>query len=198
MRNIFVIQSQRMNDSMTQHLNNDDPNEDRGHLGELERFHPDSFGWAMCCCGHDRTEVEDVLQAAYLKVLEGRARYDGKSAFKTWMFGVIRNTAYDWRRRAWRRLRRLVPLAGAEEQHAPEAECEADDEAVETLAELSRAMTALAPRQREVLHLVFYQELSLSEAASLMGVSVGTARRHYERGKARLRLLLKQKQSNNE
>jgi len=40
---------------------------------------------------------------SYLKILEGRARHAGGSAFKTWLFGVIRMTAREQRRRAWLR-----------------------------------------------------------------------------------------------
>ncbi len=52
------------------------------------------------------------------------------------------------------------------------------------------SMDALTARQREILHLVFYQELSVQEAAEVLGMPVGTARTHYERGKTRLRAML--------
>ena len=42
--------------------------------------------------------AEEVLQDVYWKVLEGRARYDGRSTLKTWLFGVVRLTARELRR----------------------------------------------------------------------------------------------------
>ena len=73
---------------------------------QLGRVHAECFGWAMACCRHDHDDAEELLQTVYLSVLDGHARYDGRSSFRTWLFGVIRRTAASERRRAW--LRRLL------------------------------------------------------------------------------------------
>src|SRR5947207_11269546 len=86
---------------------------------ELDRLHPAAFGWALACCAGDRAAAEDTLQASYLKILDGRSRFDGRASFRTWLFSVVRYTAAGLRRRAT--LRRdgcrsrswvLLPTAG--------------------------------------------------------------------------------------
>jgi len=148
---------------------------------ELARGHARSFGWALSCCGWDRAEAEDTLQIAYLKVLDGRARFTGRSSFRTFLFGVIRRTAAE-RRRRQRRSLSWHRRAAAREADAP-APATSESDAARLRAELGQ----LPPRQREVLHLVFYGDLSIREASQVMNVSLGTARVHYERGKRRLR-----------
>ena len=157
---------------------------------DLEELHPASFGWALGCCNGDRGEAEDVLQIAYVKVLEGRARFDGGSAFKTWLFAVIRRTAAERRRGRW--LRSLALARWPTGRGAPQSATtpEALASGAEKARSLRDALLALPARQRELLHLVFYEDLSLEEAARVAGVSVGSARTHYHRGKARLRALL--------
>lgn len=49
--------------------------------------------------------------------------------------------------------------------------------------QLVKALSQLSKRQQEVLHLVFYQDMTIEEAAKIMDVSVGSARKHYSRGK---------------
>ena len=156
---------------------------------EIERLHSASFGWALSCCGWNRQEAEDVLQTAYLKVLDGRARYGGRSAVRTWLFAVIRTTAAEGRRRRWIRgllLGRWLMAEEAPEQPRPEEILRERDRGARVRAALAR----LAVRQREVLDLVFFHGLTVEEAAGAMGVSPGTARMHYARGKRRLLVLL--------
>lgn len=163
---------------------------DKELAANLETLHPDAFGWALHCCGGDSPRAEDVLQNAYLKVAQERIHFEGRATFKTWWFGVIRFTAQEEHRRVRFRdslLGRLI-ASFTDDTHPPPSQ---NLELSERNAELRAALAQLPPRQAEVLHLVFYQDLTLAEAASVMKVTVGSTRQHYERGKARLRELLK-------
>ena len=146
---------------------------------ELERLHPASYAWALCCCGREREEAEDVLQASYLKILDGKARFRGQSSFRTFLFGVIRTTASENRRR--NALRRLLTARWA--RRRPEA---AGAPGPDPQATLLLALGRLPRRQREVLSLVFAQGMTVEEAASALAISIGSARTHYDRGKRRL------------
>ncbi len=159
---------------------------------QLRWLHKESFGWALHCCGWEESDAEDVLQTTYLKVLSGKARYEGRSVFKTWLFGVIRRTSQEHHRRARTRDRGVVRIAREEDRLDAGDDPEVELIRAETSRRLIEAMRRLPARQREVLHLVFYQDLTIAEAGEVMEVSLGSARTHYERGKARLRALLEE------
>ena len=153
---------------------------------QLAAVHAACWGWALACAGRDRDRASDVLQEAYARVLERRARWDGRSSFKTWLFGVVRMIALEERRFAALRFLRarapLDPSAAPPSARAPDSELGARERA----KALEEALRALPERQRQVLHLAFYEGLSLAEAAEVMGISTGTASQHYDRGKAAL------------
>jgi RNA polymerase sigma-70 factor, ECF subfamily len=156
---------------------------------ELERLHRASYAWSLSCCRGDREEAEDVLQESYLKTLDGRARYAGGSSFKTFLFGVVRRTAAEHRRRAWlQRLRLASWSRGHREVPAVSRSTEARS------SRLEGALARLAARQRDVLDLVFGHDMTVEEAARALGISTGSARQHYDRGKKRLRKALEEGQ----
>jgi len=150
---------------------------------ELEKLHQASFGWALSCCRHNHSDAEEVLQMVYLKILQGKAVYRGESKLQTWLFAVIRKTAITERRKQV--LRSLRTLGSTDENSSSKPEIEL--EWSELQRRFQQALAQLPKRQRETLHLVFYQDLSVAEAAEVMNISIGSARRHYERGKKRLR-----------
>lgn len=158
---------------------------------ELERHHVDAWRWALSCCDGNADRAGDVLQDAYLRILDGRADFGGRSRFRTWLFGVIRQVTREHQRRG-RRDADLMRRAGdgrfgnrsdASEGADPAAELER----VETARRLREALERLPERQRAVMHLVFDHGCSIAEAAEVLEIAVGTARTHYERAKKRLR-----------
>lgn len=156
---------------------------------ELQRLHPETFGWALACCGRHRSNAEDVVQLTYLKVLDGRAVYHGRSSFRSWLFGVIRLTALERQRRsAWRE--RLLTLWTVADGSDPDPDPESATELSTQSQRLLAALAQLSPRQAQVLQLAFYHDMTLQEAADVMGLSLGSARTHYARGKQRLAALL--------
>jgi len=152
---------------------------------QLEHLHPASFAWALGICERDADDAQEVLQETYLKIFEGKARFDGRSTLKTWLFAVTRRTAAARRRMRWLRELRFVfhDVSGVPDGHDSAERRVIHSE--ETSA-LLRALGRLARRQREIIELVFYHDLTVEEAAGVAGVSVGTARVHYHRAEQRL------------
>ena len=147
----------------------------------LEAIHSQVYGWALSRCDFDHANAEDLMQQAYVELLSGNARFDNKSSLKTFVFSVVQNLARSRFRRLSTRLRLVKKYqAEAVETSVEVPEPRANDD-------VWRAVRALPARQRDVIELVFCRELTVEEAAAVMGVSTGTGRVHYDRAKKALR-----------
>jgi len=163
----------------------------------MERNHRLAFGWALQCCNGNRDEAADILQSVYVQILDkGANSFRGDSSFKTWLFSIIRNNANRRRIKLSRRLKKIQDLILAPSN--PETDSESRYIANEFRSQVLDLLGRLSEKQRLVLHLVFYQGLTLQEAAEVMGISVGSVRTHYERGKTKLREEMKKIGWNNE
>ena len=155
---------------------------------QLEKLHNSAFGWAMVCCARDPDCAVEVLQEAYCRILSSGTSFFGESTFSTWVFGVIRNVAREETRH--RRRRKLEAIDAVLDQPNTNESPESDVERRELAERLQAALAKISDRQREVLHLTFYHNMTIEQAAGILEITVGSARQHYQRGKAALRQIL--------
>ncbi len=157
---------------------------------QLAQLHNSAFGWAMVCCGRDPDLAAEVLQQAYCRILTRDCSFAGKSEFSTWVFGVIRHVAHEEIRRRKRQRQHYQSIdSAATAAHATQGDY-ADLEQRESAAELALALAKLSDRQRQMLHLTFYEGMTVDQAAKVLQITVGSARQHYHRGKAALHRIL--------
>lgn len=148
----------------------------------------------------NRAVAEEVVQEAWLGLLRGVNKFEGRSSLKTWLYRIVINRA----RSAGVRERRETPLdlSGSTEsaEHFNPDGAWADPpvpwtEQVEerlTAAALSgrihACLKSLPVNQREVVTLRDLDGLSSSETCEVLGISEANQRVLLHRGRARLRL----------
>lgn len=176
------------------------------HQGSFERL---ARVWVR-----DAIAAEDVVQRAWLVVLESLPRFEGRSSLKTWLFGVLFNVA----RAHARAERRQIPLSALvheelgegepsvpAERFVPDGEEWAGhwaqaqvpfprpDTALERreLAHiLATAVAGLPPIQQQILVLCDVEGLSGEEACNIVDVSGTHQRVLLHRARSKLRTVL--------
>jgi RNA polymerase sigma-70 factor (ECF subfamily) len=177
----------------------------------VERWSPTMFRLARSFVDSPQS-AEDVVQDAWLGMLSGLARFEGRSSLRTWTFTILVNRA---RTRGAREARTVPqpPLATRDEPGAydwfpgPGGEATrtwssidvasrwdtAPESAVlsrETLLQLDRAVSALPSRQRQVVTMRDVVGMSAEEVCVALGVSAANQRVLLHRARAALRTAL--------
>jgi len=144
----------------------------------------------------DPEEAKDAAQEAFTRAYASLESYDLEQAFAPWVLRIARNHCLDL-------LRRRLPARArveldSQEEDGPHRELadttsEPADDAIQkaqTRVALERAVAALPPNYREVVHLFHVEQLSYKEIATTMGIPLGTVMTWLHRARAQLRTLL--------
>ena len=157
--------------------------DDGQRLNELAEAYQDELLRVCYMILRDRGLAEDAVQETFLKAYKALPGFREESSPRTWLTRIAVNTCRDMRRRAWFRLTRLDDLP---ERSAPH-DRNARDEAITVSAEIAR----LPDRLRTAVILYYYQDMTVEEVASTLGISRSSASERLKRGREKLRQALK-------
>ena len=138
----------------------------------------------MCCTYlRDGALAEDAVQETFLKAYKALPAFRGECSEKTWLMRIAVNTCRDLKRSAWfRHVDRRMDAAEAADAQPENAHAQA----------LAEAIALLPRRQKEMVLLYYYQDMTLKETAEALGTSIPSVSRQLKQACARLRAMLKE------
>lgn len=129
-------------------------------------------------------DAEDLVHDALVKAYERQVTFRSGANIRNWLLSIVHNTHIDRIRQSRSQRRRNDAVADiTDEAAAPPQEHSV------RLAQVRAAFMDLPEEQREALHLVAIEELSYQEAASVLGIPVGTLMSRISRARAQLRAI---------
>ncbi|UCG62344.1 MAG: RNA polymerase sigma factor [Candidatus Zixiibacteriota bacterium] len=138
----------------------------------------------------DRDQALDLTQETFIKVLTARGRPTEDSALRAYVMSAAYNLALNQRRDESRRRSRLE--AYEKEYHPPGAlQPDFALQQRDNAACIGRALELLPGKQREVVSLRFFGEMTFAEIASALKIKEGSVKVHLARGLNKLRDLTK-------
>jgi RNA polymerase sigma-70 factor (ECF subfamily) len=161
----------------------------RGDVGAFEalvdRHRRVALRVAYAVAGDD---AEDAVQDAFVKAYGALGRFRAGSRFRPWVLRIVANEARNRRRSAGRRSALALRVG-----HTTSAGGESPEDAAvasERRHALAAAVASLDDRDREVIALRWFAELSEAEMAAALGVRPGTVKSRLARAMSRLRDVL--------
>ena len=160
---------------------------DTTHHTWLQSLRQRLFGYAHALC-RDTATAEDLYQDAMLRALSARSVPTDPTAFRVWMFRLMRNLWID-------RLRRSDPAFSLSDLPETAAPASGGEQSVVNRLAVQQAFMALDKIHRDVLALVDIGGFSYDEAAELLDIPKGTVMSRVSRARAALcRLLAEDRQ----
>jgi RNA polymerase sigma-70 factor, ECF subfamily len=156
---------------------------DRAAFGVLAARHGTAL-WRVAARMVDPDDAEDAVQEALIAAFRRAAGFRGDAAVRTWLHRIVVNTCID----RIRREKSHITVGLPERETADRRPDPAVD--VATKMVVNDALASLSVEYRLAVLLVDVEGWSMTEAAQVLEVPVGTVKSRCSRGRARLAVLL--------
>ena len=134
----------------------------------------------------DPATAEDVTQNTLVTAWRTARTFRGEGRLIAWLLGIVHHTAMKTLRGDTRYLDDVAEETVSEDQPSPEEQAQVRDER----RWVRQGIQSLSPEHRVVLDLIFYQGLSLNEAAQVLNIPVGTVKSRLSYARDHLRGVL--------
>jgi RNA polymerase sigma-70 factor (ECF subfamily) len=161
-------------------------NGERAAFDQIVRRHQKGVWYLVRRYVKRDADASDVTQQAFVRAFKGLATFRGAASVRSWVYRIAINCALSWLRDH----RREEPTEIAEDALSEASDAPAQLMGQEVGARLREAITQLPPKQKLVLELRVFDDLSFKEVAELAECTENTAKVNFHYAVKRLRELL--------
>jgi RNA polymerase sigma-70 factor (ECF subfamily) len=172
--------------------------DNRAYRKLMAKYHDAIFNFISRMV-HDREQVEDLTQEAFIKAFQSLKSFNDEFAFSTWLYKIATNNCIDYIRRRKLQMYSIdKPIEAKDSDYTfelPDDSYEADREVMtEQRAELLRnAIDQLPEKYRLVILMRHTEEKSYEEIARKLKLPIGTVKAHIFRARELLYKQLRHK-----
>ena len=133
----------------------------------------------LALCGGDAALADDIAQDALVRAYVASGSFLGLSKFSTWLFRIAYNCYIDQCRKA---KPEKAPVENALNLPAEDA-----SDASFRYQQLYQAFERLSDKEKAAISLFYFNDLSIKEIASILGIPQGTVKYHLSMGRTHLK-----------
>jgi len=143
---------------------------------------------------NDRSIADDLTQETFIKVWKNLRHFDRNRNFKTWLFAIAKNTAYDWLKK-----KKTIPFSAFTDEegdnkleNVPEDEILPDEllQKADAARELEAALKKIPDQYRIILLMRYKDDFSLQEIAEILSKPYNTIKSRHQRALSAIRKTL--------
>ena len=138
---------------------------DKEGIVEIIRDYKDDLTMYLNIYTRNISVAEELMEDVFVKLVTKKPRFNGKSSFKTWLYAIGRNIAIDHLRRISKISKTPIDDLNdlADDENTENSYIKQEDKVI-----LHNAMQKLRPQYRQVLYLIFFEELDNEQAGQVM------------------------------